>query len=962
MDEIIKFLKSMGLGDQEIQKVLRETPVNPEGLTGTNVATGVFTKTNPKSKEFVKDFPLVVERIGNPFEVNYYKGKSREETIRMAEDNVKFLENEIKKLADQLLNKNLQLSEQQRINLAKNLATKRKIEKDLEDFKTRPEAPVVDIKTGETVADVERLKEKSGLTAPPTTDIGRIDLRNKQMLQKAEEFYKSQDEFQKEEVARQALIAKQYEGKGYAGGVFGPSGMYRAVARSFLLDQNAKGKIKLTDDVINNLKDRNYISGGQPLLYPDPIRIMRLHYGDDVFEKIPLDKIKTGAESEIIGEMSKININPIKVEAPATPGGYMTPGEIKANIEELENIEKMIKRREFRFADMTDQEIKNELEHYGSQKNAFEVAFGYDHPKEYEEYLKSIERKDPKKFAKGGSVESLGLDYLTGVGRNYPGRSNFEKGTIPKMIQFFIDKLVDEKNFNRKLLEKTNPKLIKEMYIEKFGKLPSAEEIKEIVNKQLQGKYSMESINKKTGEVTTPKEPVTTAEKVQRYDQDMVKAADEIFPNYDDPKIAADQIAESYAQIKLGKNYDDLTSQEQNKIYSQAYDYVMDYNRGVVKSTAPVASKGISLEEEMNMVLNRYDKSMFIKDAQGMVDVTNPENVQKMALLLKRDYPDLYKRLEAQMLEETPMAPTLQEFKKTSPKTYGEFSKKTSRMEELLNFRSGQETFETFDLETYNYLNSKEIGKLLNQLKNPYKILDEEKNLVRTGFTRENFEGTGLKNFEDINFKVDKNQLETYLDDLYNKKQIDEAQTELGDLKDMGREPNAFGGRAGYAEGSDEMGPSPIYQKEYVPSITLDSHDKAPGNMDKYPIKVGNLELGIMGAMSSGKSTPNPYVKINTANRDFTARGKYNVPDTGISLLGDIGDVRNRANVNINVPQYNYKENIKDVMRLNPYSVGIEYAPDQNRNINLRYDDQGNVTLRGEARFAKGGLGYLVGE
>ena len=63
------------------------------------------------------------------------------------------------------------------------------------------------------------------------------------MLQKADDFFKSQDEFEKEEVKRQALIAKQYEGKGYEGGVFGPSGMYRSVARNFLLDQHAKGKL-----------------------------------------------------------------------------------------------------------------------------------------------------------------------------------------------------------------------------------------------------------------------------------------------------------------------------------------------------------------------------------------------------------------------------------------------------------------------------------------------------------------------------------------------------------------------------------------------------------------------------------------------------------------------------------------------------------------------------------------------
>jgi hypothetical protein len=427
------------------------------------------------------------------------------------------------------------------------------------------------------------------------------------------------------------------------------------------------------------------------------------------------------------------------------------------------------------------------------------------------------------------------------------------------------------------------------------------------INKKLKGKKSMETVNPKTGEVTTPKEPVKTAESKSTY-----KPGDPITEeNFGSSPFAPSQ-----------KTLDNLKK-------------------------AREMTRGMSLEEEMNMILNQYDKSMFIKNEQGVVDVTNPQNIQKMALLLKRDHPELYRRLEAQ----TTMTPTIEEFKQTNPKAYDDFSKSTNRMQELLNFRSGQEIFETFDLETYNYLNSKQIERLLNQLKNPYKILDKERNVVRSGFTSKNFEGTGLKNLDEINFRVDKKQLETYLDDLYNKKQIEEAQIELSNLQDSGREPNANGGRVGFSNGTED-----------APSITLDTHDKAPANMDKYPIKAGNLELGIIGAMRSGKSTPDPYVKINTADRDFTVRGKYNVPNTGISLLGDIGDIRSKSRVNIDDPRYNYKETIKDVIRLNPYSVGIEYAPDQNRNINLRYDNQGNVMLRGEARFAKGGLGYLVGE
>jgi hypothetical protein len=615
---------------------------------GTNVATGIFSK--PKEGKLAKDF-LVSDVIGNPFEIDYYKGRSREDILTSASAQLKMIDDELANLTDQIINKNLQLTQEQKINFAKNLEAKRRFEKDFEAFKTKPEAEVLDIETGKKVGDIETLKEKSGLVAPPTSPIGRIDLMNKQMLQRADELFPSEATLQKEEAKRQALIAKQYEGKGYAGGTFGPSGMYRSVARDFLLDQNAKGKIKLTDDVVKNLEERNYISGGQPLMYPDPIRVMRFHYGDDVFDKIPLDKIPTGARSEIIDAMSKVEANPVKIESPVTPGGYMTPGEMKANIDELKNIERMIKRRESRFADMTEEQIQNELEQYGSKRSSFEMAFQSDHPEAYETYLKKQEKggdikaalknysyrekpnqfyefgKEPKMdvyhiaddmaeyvyqkpfdelpqdlksklldaaneeyinvlsigdegFAKGGSVGSKGLDYLTGMeppknGYAGGGRVNFEKGSIPKMLKFLIDKLADEKDFNRKLLERSSPKAVQDLYIEKYGKLPSAEEIKDIVNKQLQNKGSMEVMNPKTGEVTTPKNPIMTVEDLQFKHKDAFKAHDQIFNVDINDKIAPDMIAESMAEMK-GKDYFSLSQKEQSDLYKKALAYVDD--------------------------------------------------------------------------------------------------------------------------------------------------------------------------------------------------------------------------------------------------------------------------------------------------------------------------------------------------------------------------------------------------
>jgi hypothetical protein len=946
MEGILNLLRKLGYSENEIKNVLNKVPVEPQGIMGTNVATGVFSK--PREGQLAKDF-LVSDVIGNPFEIDYYKGRSRKDILKSAEAQLKMIDDELTKLTDQILNKNLQLTQEQRVNFAKNLEAKRRFEKDFETFKTKPEAEVLNIETGKKVEDIETLKEKSGLIAPPTTDLGRIDLRNKQMLQKADEFFKSQEEVEKAEAKRQALITKQYEGKGYEGGVFGPSGMYRSVARNFLLDQHAKGKIKLTDDVIKNLEERNYISGGQPLMYPDPIRIMRLHYGDDVFEKIPLDKIKTGAPSEIIEEMSKININPVKVEAPATPGGYMTPGEIKANIQELENIERMIKRRESRFADMTDEQIKNELEHYGSQKNAFEIAFGYDHPDAYKTYLQLKEKgadikaalkdysyrekpnqfyefgKEPKEdvrhiaddmaeylyqkpfdeltqdvkgklldaaneeymnvlsigdngFAKGGSVGSKGLDYLTGMepSKGYAdgGRINFEKGSIPKMLKFLIDKLADEKDFNRKLLERSSPKAVQDLYIEKYGKLPSAEEIKDIINKQLQNKGSMEVMNPKTGEVTSPKNPIMTVEDLQFKHKDAFKAHDQIFNVDINDKIAPDMIAESMAEMK-GKDYFSLSQKEQSDLYKKALAYVDDV-RMIKKQNKPI---------------------------EGGFSFNDPDIKAQMDEAMK----------EAKKRGDEMRAMGLDPAKS---KDYDQYIETKTK--------SGDKDFNKYfdDLE----IKTKFKGVISDDLLNQILIDDNPQRKAEVIATIEEglkMQEKGMSPEEIVNI-----------------------------LKNTTRTKQAQGGRIGYAEGSDG-----------APSITLDTHDKASANMDKYPIRAGNLELGISGLMTGGKSyQANPYNKITGSERNFSVRGKYNVPDTGVSLLGDIGDVRMRNTQNINAPQYNYKETIRDVMKAKPYSIGVEYAPDQNRNINLRYDDQGNVSLRGEYKFAKGGLGYLMGE
>ena len=69
MDKLIKFLKSFGLTDQEIQKVFKDLPVNPEGFAGTNVAKGIFEKGGKKSSA---QNPLIAETMISPFKLDKY--------------------------------------------------------------------------------------------------------------------------------------------------------------------------------------------------------------------------------------------------------------------------------------------------------------------------------------------------------------------------------------------------------------------------------------------------------------------------------------------------------------------------------------------------------------------------------------------------------------------------------------------------------------------------------------------------------------------------------------------------------------------------------------------------------------------------------------------------------------------------------------------------------------------------
>ena len=170
----------------------------------------------------------------------------------------------------------------------------------------------------------------------------------------------------------------------------------------------------------------------------------------------------------------------------------------------------------------------------------------------------------------------------------------------------------------------------------------------------------------KTGKVNIePVKPATTFEEVQNRYRTAAKAADEIFPNYDTPKTAASELANVMAEQKYGKVFDEISGDKQSELYSEAYNYITSVNK--LPKVSPERVPPEVLQNKMNEVLNSYDKSMFIKNDQGMVDVANPENIAKMEELLRKDHPELHNQLK-KLADDVSQKETLLDFDVTGRK------------------------------------------------------------------------------------------------------------------------------------------------------------------------------------------------------------------------------------------------------------------------------------------------------
>ena len=200
----------------------------------------------------------------------------------------------------------------------------------------------------------------------------------------------------KQQLDEKALRLKRlYDGPGYDRP---RSDIYRGYGSFFLTKIHDKGIIKLDDKIYDNLKEGRHHHGGANFFAPDPIRIWRKHFGDDVFEK--LDNFDPDNE-DIFQWLERNNIQPIKKDGPKDALEYMTPTEIQQNlIDELEAFTAYKNptdeaSRDYMFIDNPKVRM-DRIVYHGENINRFEKALQTLDPDSFREYVRTKPKFDSK--------------------------------------------------------------------------------------------------------------------------------------------------------------------------------------------------------------------------------------------------------------------------------------------------------------------------------------------------------------------------------------------------------------------------------------------------------------------------------------------------------------------------------------------------------------------------------------
>ena len=217
------------------------------------------------------------------------------------------------------------------------------------------------------------------------------------MLKTNEKIKKALDDLKgpsKQQLDERALRLKRlYDGPGFDRP---NSPIYRGYGSFFLSKLHDKGIIKLDDKIYENLVKGAHHYGGADFFAPDPVRIWRKHFGNDVFEK--LDNFDPDNE-DIFQWLERNNIQPVQKQGPKNALEYLTPTEVQQQLTDELELFKIYKNPKDEasqgYIGIDDPEMRmDRVVHHGENINALETALQALDPDSFREYARTKPKFD----------------------------------------------------------------------------------------------------------------------------------------------------------------------------------------------------------------------------------------------------------------------------------------------------------------------------------------------------------------------------------------------------------------------------------------------------------------------------------------------------------------------------------------------------------------------------------------
>ena len=287
-------------------------------------------------------------------------------------------------------NPDIRLSQTQKDNIIYNLgvyrrvsAEKNKLEKGIISEGKKPE----EVYAGQIdEAAIDELSFKGSLEK-----LLKTNEKLKEATKKLEEGFKTE----KITDEKKLRLKRLYDGPGYDRP---GSDLYRGYGSFFLPKLHEKGIIKLDDKIYENLVKGAHHYGGADFFAPDPVRIWRKHFGNDVFEK--LDNFDPDNE-DIFQWLERNKVQPIQKDGPKNALEYLTPTEIQQNLQDELTAFSAYKNpnaessRDYMFIDNPNIRM-DRIVYHGENISALEQALQTLDPDSYKEYFRTKPKFDSK--------------------------------------------------------------------------------------------------------------------------------------------------------------------------------------------------------------------------------------------------------------------------------------------------------------------------------------------------------------------------------------------------------------------------------------------------------------------------------------------------------------------------------------------------------------------------------------